>query len=99
MTVGPTGVPAAPNRSLITARVLDVQRSEQFSDKWNLSLEILDSKDVEGPNFAHPGEQVRAFTFGPMLEIESGDTIEAAAEFVGDERGGRFRLAEVDRRR
>ncbi len=49
----PEGVMAAPNRCSIKAKVLEFKRSPQYKDKWHLSLEILESTAIEGPNFAH----------------------------------------------
>ncbi len=89
------GVIAAPNQSEITAKVLNVEQSSKFADKWYLDLEIFETKDVKGPNFARKGQSVKGFTFESISNISPDSIIIAQAEFVGDERGGQFRLTRV----
>jgi hypothetical protein len=91
----PEAVPAAPNQSAITAEVLSVHPSPTFSDKWELDLKLIESRTVSGPNFGRPGERVRAFAFGTTPHLVPGMTINADAEFVGDEHGGTFRLTRL----
>ena len=88
-------VPAAPNRCEIEAEILAVNQSEAFPDRWELKLKILKSRSIAGPNFAHPGETANALAFGNEPGLSPGTVITAEAEFVGDERGGRFRLSRV----
>lgn len=89
------GVPAAPNRCRIEAKVLHREQSPDFPEKWFYGIEILASEAIEGPNFARVGETVAAFTFDPPAELEPGVAISAEAEFLGDERGGQFQLTEI----
>ena len=96
MEPGPPGVPAAPNRSGIKARVLGVEQSSTFPDKWAVDLEILESKSLEGPNFARVGEEAKGFTFGDTIDLSPGSVITAEAEFLGDAGGGEFRLSEIN---
>jgi hypothetical protein len=91
----PPGVMGAPNRCWIQARVLEVEQSSAFPDKWMLELEILETKDREGPNFAHVGDEVKGFTFSDEGFLSGGDTIAAEAEYVGGPRGGQFQLSDV----
>lgn len=95
MTPDFRGVTAAPNRSEIEAKVLHVEQSADFPDKWFLGLEILVSKAMQGPNFARVGETVGAFTFNPPTEVTSGTVVSAHAEFLGDGRGGQFQLTDI----
>ena len=88
-------VMAAPNRSRIKAKVLQTEPSARFADKWHLELEILESEDLEGPNFARVGETAQGVAFEQGGAIAAGDVISAEAEFVGGPRGGQFRLFEV----
>jgi hypothetical protein len=88
-------VMAAPNRSEIKAKVLQKEQSQAFRDKWYLELQILESKDLHGPNFARAGERVKGFTFGDREDIPQGSIITAQAEFLGDARGGQFQLSDV----
>ncbi|MDQ1276495.1 MAG: hypothetical protein QG610_2073 [Euryarchaeota archaeon] len=90
-----SGVMAAPNQSEIKAKVLGKKQSPDFEDKFLLELEILDSKSLSGPNFAHIGENVKGFTFESKPELLAGKIITARAEFFGDERGGKFRLTQI----
>ena len=86
---------AAPNQCHIKARVHSVERSAHFPDKVELEIEILESREVSGPNFARVGERARAFTFDPPAAVAEGAVIECAAEFLGDPRGGRFQLTGI----
>lgn len=90
-----SGVMAAPNQSEIKAKVLAIVQSPDFKDKLLLELEILDSKSISGPNFAHIGEKVKGFTFELKPELLEGRIITAHAEFLGDERGGKFQLTQI----
>lgn len=89
------GVMAAPNRSQIKAKVLSLEQSSEYPDKWIFDLEILESKNISGPDFAHVGERANGFAFDPLPDISSGDVVAGEAEFLGDERGGKFRLSEI----
>ncbi|HKS27466.1 MAG TPA: hypothetical protein VJS44_06580 [Pyrinomonadaceae bacterium] len=91
----PEGMLAAPNRARIKARVLGVEQSATFPDKWQLRLEVLESSDVSGPNFARVGQQVEGFTFGPSWDAPPQAVIEAEVEYIGDARGGQFQLSNV----
>jgi hypothetical protein len=86
---------AAPNRSEITARVLEIEPSPQFADKWYLQIEILEARAIAGGAFARAREQARAFTFGQECPVRRDDVITASAEYLGDERGGQFQLSEI----
>jgi hypothetical protein len=90
------GVMAAPNRCRIEAKVLSVEQDSSFSDKWYLEMNILETQDLEGPNFARVGQTVKGFAFDLSPEVSPDTLITAEAEFVGDERGGQFRLTEVE---
>ena len=91
------GVMAAPNRSQIKAKVLSLEQSSEYPDKWIFDLEIIESKSLSGPNFAHVGEKAEGFAFDPLPALSSGDVIDGEAEFLGDERGGKFRLSEIEK--
>lgn len=95
MTSESQGVMAAPNQSEIKAKVLQIDQSSQFPDKWYLELEILATKTVSGPNFAQVEHRVKAFTISLNPNLYPGNIITAQAEFVGDARGGVFRLTQV----
>lgn len=94
---GSPGVPAAPNKVRIKAKVLNIRQDSQFSDKWHLMIEILDSESIAGPNFARKGEEAKAFAFDSTPGFSSrdmapGNIMSAEAEYVGDATHGAFRL-------
>jgi hypothetical protein len=88
-------VTAAPNRCDIKAKVLGVEQSPKFPDKWHLELEILETKAISGPNFARVGQANRAFTLESTASVSPGSVITAEGEFLGDERGGQFQLTHI----
>lgn len=96
MPPGPGGVPAAPNRSEITAKVLQLDQSPVFPDKWLLRVRVDSSRALEGPNFARVGAVVDAFTVGPVGDLAAGQEIRAQAEYLGDARGGTFQLRDIE---
>jgi hypothetical protein len=90
------GVPAAPNRSEITALVLQLEQSPAFADKWLLQLEIRTSRALEGPNFARAGAVADGFTVEPLGDLAPGRQIRAQAQYLGDPRGGTFQLRGIE---
>jgi hypothetical protein len=88
-------VPAAPNLSWIKARVQSVTQDKTFSDKWHVTFEILESKNIHGPNFAETKHSANGFYFGESSALKPGNIMEAKAEFRGDERGGIFQLHDI----
>jgi hypothetical protein len=96
MTFNGPRVMAAPNQCEIQAKVLRSERSARFPDKMLLDLQILKSRPIVGPNFAHVGHKVKAFTLDSISSPLEGLTIKARAEFLGDEHGGVFRLTQIE---
>lgn len=86
---------AAPNQSEIRARVLKIERSPQFEDKWNLEIEILAFQAIQGGTFAEVGQRVQAFTISEQVPFQQNDIISAKAEYLGSPRGGNFRLTQI----
>jgi len=95
MTPEVRGVMAAPNESEIRAKILRVEQSTEFADKWNLELEILASKTIAGGTFAGVGDRVKAFTIASRPNFSANNIITAQAEFLGDAQGGLFRLTNI----
>ncbi|MGB7924388.1 MAG: hypothetical protein WCF57_14180 [Pyrinomonadaceae bacterium] len=89
------GVMAAPNRSRIKAKVLNVEQSAKYPDKWHLELEILEASGMGGPNFARVGQKAEGFSFGPSWDAPPPAIIEADAEYIGGAQGGQFQLSNV----
>jgi hypothetical protein len=85
------GVPAAPNRSRMTARVLAVRQSPQFADRWLLRIRVEQVRPIAGGTFAAAGQERDAFVFGARPP-SVGDVLDADAEYVGGPSGGAFRL-------
>ena len=91
------GVPAAPNRCFVEARIVSREQNQRWGDKSHLSLELLGTQDIEGPNFARAlvGSEIKAFGFDVGPEVSPGSHVRAEAEFHGDERGGTFQLSHI----
>lgn len=94
----PGGVPAAPNRSRITAECLAVSQDQRSPRKWLYRLALRSMQPLHGGAFARAGDQVDAFTVGESPAMSVGATIEAEAEFVGGPREPVFRLHHVHAR-
>ncbi|MFC1910607.1 META domain-containing protein [Chloroflexota bacterium] len=84
----PMGVPAAPNDSIVTAKIIDVINvSGDFP--WEMVIEIQGSEDVAGYLNAtrqQIGEMITAKTQEDMSKFEKGQTIRANVRLEGDER-------------
>jgi hypothetical protein len=89
------GVPVAPNRCEITARILSKQQDGNFPDKWLYDIEIIETRDKEGPNFARAGQAAKAFSFEAPDQVSIGSSIAAEAEYIGGSRSGQFLLKHV----
>lgn len=88
-------VMAAPNHARIKARILGLEQSTQYPDKWILQFEILESTALTGPNFAHVGETVEGFTFMNSATLKPQDIVEGEAEYIGGAQGGQFQLTNL----
>lgn len=99
------GVPAPPNDSLVTgvvlgyailnSRVLDIQPEQVLHALW---LEVQQAQDVPGlPNFVqrHIGEILQVLTKEPLSPYLFGRTVQGHVQLVGDERGRRFWINDV----
>lgn len=95
MKTGVQNMMAAPNQSKIRGRVLKIDRSPQFSDKWNLEVEVLMIQPIQGGTFAEVGQTVQAFTICEQTPFKQNDVISATAEYLGDPRRGTFRLTQI----
>lgn len=94
------GITAAPNIVKFKAKVLSFRQDSNFSDKWHLLIEILNSESIAGPNFARAGEQAEGFAFAatPGFSPENiipEKIIVAEAEYVGDSAHGAFRINRI----
>jgi hypothetical protein len=82
---------AAPNYSLVKARIKGIKKNSKIS----ADLVIIESKDVEGlPNFTRSkvGKEIQVF-FNEIDEshLLTGECINGIyIKYIGDERGGRF---------
>ena len=90
-----SGVMAAPNSSRIKARILRVEQSMQYADKWQLEFEILESQNLSGPNFTRFGEKMEGFTFMPSWDLPLPVIVEAEAEYIGGPQKGLFQLTRL----
>lgn len=94
MPEGPS-VMAAPNRCLITAKIMQIQPSAKYPDKRELDIEILHSEPLEGPNFAKVGQKSRAFTLEASDALKVGYVVTAQAEYIGGRGQGVFQLMQL----
>ena len=81
-------VPAAPNDSIVTAKIIRVQESEGTLP-WVLTIIIQTSQDVPGyPNITRDeiGKQLLVRTIEDALPLKEGQIIAAHLRFEGDER-------------
>ena len=93
----PMGVPAAPNDSIVTAKVLDVI-SVGGDIPWEIVVEIQTSEDVPGLNNAtrsRIGETIAVRTSEDVSEVEKGQIITAHVRLRGDERTRFFEASEI----
>ena len=98
--VNVAAIPAAPNKARIKAEVLNIARTVYANNEVSmLSLKIIDYKNIEGARL-NPGE-IEAYAYhknndvSPLLEIKSGDEIEAVLSLSGDEHGMQWQIREV----
>jgi len=92
-----TGVPAAPNDSIVTAKVIDVVMPEGDMP-WEITVEILTSEDVSGLNNATKariGETIAVKTSEDASNLEKGQVITAHVQLRGDERTKFFEASEI----
>jgi hypothetical protein len=85
-------VMAAPNRSRLRGRLLKVERSPNFADKWLLEFEILGSESISGPNFAREGQIVKGFAILPEWTYPTVGVLDAQVEYIGGSEGGQYHL-------
>jgi hypothetical protein len=81
-------VPAAPNDSLVTAKVIKIQEGEG-SLPWVLTIEIQTSQNVPGlPNGTNDkiGQQLLVRTDENVSQLKVSQIVTAHVRFEGDER-------------
>jgi hypothetical protein len=91
---GPEGVPARPNATNITARLIEMAPVDTNPGTTRLTSELLSTQPAgsEG-DFASAriGQQVDLFAQGIVIpELTTGDTFNAEVTYMGDESGGQF---------
>jgi len=93
----PMGVPAAPNDSIVMAKVLDVI-NVGGDIPWEIVIEIQSSEDVPGLNNAtksRVGETIAVRTSEDVSGVEKGQVITAHVQLRGDERTRFFEASEI----
>jgi hypothetical protein len=86
-TMSHPSVPASPNDSIVTAKVIRVQEGEGTLP-WVLTITIQTSQDVPGyPNITADkiGQQLLARTMEDASPLKKGQIITAHLRFEGDE--------------
>ncbi len=95
----PAGVPAAENRSIVKATLMERGADPQVPDHERLYVSILESAAAEGlpsQTDALIGEMIFLFVLPSDLpELEIGDTFTAEVTFRGDEFGGAFYATKI----
>jgi hypothetical protein len=91
-TTSPTSshppVPAIPNNSIVTAKVINIQEGEGVIP-WVLTIEIQTSQDVPGyPNDTREkiGQQLPVRTMDDVSRLKASQIITAQVRFEGDEK-------------
>ena len=80
-------LPAVPNNSLVTAKVINIQEDGGVIP-WVLTIEIQTSQDITGyPNETSDkiGQQLPVRTMDDESKLKAGQTITANVRFEGDE--------------
>ena len=80
-------LPAVPNNSTVTAKVINVQEGEGVIP-WVLTIEILSSQNVpDYPNDTSDkvGQQLLVRTMDNVSQLKAGQIITANLRFEGDE--------------
>lgn len=98
---GPAGAPVMENRSRVTARLVE-RAPDHDNPGWvRLRAEILTSDTVDQmPSFTGDkiGQEIDLYVDAAGLpDLAPGDTFGALVSYQGDESGGRFTAAEVQR--
>jgi hypothetical protein len=93
----PPSVPAAPNDSIITAKVISVQPAPG-TYPWELTIQIEQSLDV--PGFVNRtgdkiGQQINVLTNENVSAIKAGQKITAHLKLQADEKGGTYYASEI----
>ena len=85
-------VKAAPNKSIILAKVIGVEKFKS-PDIYSARLEIVDSRSVEGyENFLNKsiGKFIHARIFSKKQLVPSEKSLRIALRYEGDESGGMY---------
>lgn len=91
-TAPPIGVPAAPNKSLVTAEIISISKGP-WPGSYQIELLIQDSQDIPGfANFtkSRVGQIISAVTRAEVKGLRRGEMIQAQLTYRGDEHGGLF---------
>jgi len=108
LTLEGTGltIPVAPNDSIVTGLVLEyailnskLEGIEPEQVLHALRIEVLSSEDVPGmPNFTKRaiGEIIRVYSKEWLSPYLFGKTIKANVQLVGDERGSRYWIRNIE---
>ena len=96
-TASHPSVPAAPNDSIVTAKIIRVQEGEGTLP-WVLTIQIKTSKDVTGyPNITADkiGQQLLARAMEDASPLKEGQIITAHLRFEGDERSSFYYIWDI----
>jgi hypothetical protein len=91
----PPPVPAAPNDSIVTAKVISTVKQ---AGETQLTIEIQSSADI--PGLANRtrgliGKQITVIDDEDTSTVKAGQTITAHVKYQGDEKGGSYYASQV----
>ena len=93
----PSPVPAAPNDSVVTARVIATKKQSDGS-MWEMTLEIQKSEDVSGYLNATKdkiGQEMTVLTYEDVSWLIPSQSITANVRLEGDERTRFYSASEI----
>jgi len=88
-------IQAEPNKTKIKFKIVSHRRSENFPDKTELQITILDSEQQEDTRFIVPGKTYEGFTFEQAPNLTEGNTFMGEGEYLGGPGGGKILLSNL----
>lgn len=85
------GVMAAPNRSVIKARVERVERVDDHGRRF-LAVKVISAQSLEGGLFVRAGDTARVIAAADDPQLGAAHVFSAEVEYVGGPQGGNLQL-------
>jgi hypothetical protein len=87
-------VSAAPNESILVARVIRLEK--QNNGKTEIQLKIEEVECIYGPCLSEKDQEITAFTFQDTKKLIVGSRIKAKVEYIGGPHNGQYQLLKID---